>query len=231
MVPTWLTVLAWIAIGAGCVSAAVILYDITVARHRQSMAIMTAVWPITALYSGPLGILGYLRLGRAAPKDVPSQEVSKDTPESASRWRSGILSASHCGAGCTLGDIIGGWLIFATGWTLFGERLFAEYVVEFVLAWSLGIAFQYFSIAPMRPDMPARRALANAIKADTLSIVAFQVGMYAWMALVAQVIFDEPLPINAPVFWFMMQIGLLLGFLTTYPVNLWLVHAGIKEAM
>lgn len=231
MVPTWLTVLAWIAIGAGCASAAIVLYDITIARHRQPMAIMTAVWPITALYSGPLGVLGYARLGRTAPKDAPSEGNSSEGHGSGSRWRAGILSASHCGAGCTLGDIIGGWLIFATGWTLFGERLFAEYVVEFVLAWSLGIAFQYFSIAPMRPDMPARRALANAIKADTLSIVAFQVGMYAWMALVAKVFFDEPLPINGPVFWFMMQIGLLLGFLTTYPVNLWLVHAGIKEAM
>ncbi|PPJ18812.1 hypothetical protein C5F51_36070 [Nocardia nova] len=223
--------LSWTAIGAGCASAAAILYDITIARHRQPMAIMTAVWPITALYSGPLGVLGYARLGRTTPKDAPSEQTSSEAHGSSSRWRSGILSASHCGAGCTLGDIIGGWLIFATGWTLFGERLFAEYVVEFVLAWSLGIAFQYFSIAPMRPDMPARRALANAIKADTLSIVAFQVGMYAWMALVTKVFFHEPLPINGPEFWFMMQIGLLLGILTTYPVNLWLVHAGIKEAM
>jgi hypothetical protein len=40
-----------------------------------------------------------------------------------------------------------------------------------------------------------------------------------------------PVPINGPVFWFMMQIGLILGFATTYPVNRWLVRVGIKPGM
>jgi hypothetical protein len=84
--------------------------------------------------------------------------------------------------------------------------------------------------------LPVRRALADAIKADaikadTLSILAFQVGMFAWMAVVTVAIFRGPLPINGPLFWFMMQIGLILGFATTYPVNLWLVRVGIKHAM
>lgn len=28
-----------------------------------------------------------------------------------------------------------------------------------------------------------------------------------------------------------MQVGMALGFLTTYPVNIWLIRRGIKEAM
>ncbi|HJT79714.1 MAG TPA: DUF4396 domain-containing protein [Chthoniobacterales bacterium] len=34
-----------------------------------------------------------------------------------------------------------------------------------------------------------------------------------------------------PLFWFMMQIAMLAGFLTSYPVNWWLLRAGIKEKM
>ncbi|MFI6073943.1 DUF4396 domain-containing protein [Actinoplanes sp. NPDC051343] len=32
-------------------------------------------------------------------------------------------------------------------------------------------------------------------------------------------------------YWFLMQIGMALGFLTAYPVNAWLIRRGIKEAM
>jgi Domain of unknown function (DUF4396) len=32
-------------------------------------------------------------------------------------------------------------------------------------------------------------------------------------------------------FWFMMQIAMICGFLTAYPVNWWLIQTGIKEKM
>jgi hypothetical protein len=41
----------------------------------------------------------------------------------------------------------------------------------------------------------------------------------------------QELPKTAPVFWFMMQIAMIAGFLTSYPVNCWLIHKGIKESM
>ncbi len=33
------------------------------------------------------------------------------------------------------------------------------------------------------------------------------------------------------VFWFMMQIAMLFGFITAYPVNWWLLRKKIKEVM
>jgi hypothetical protein len=35
----------------------------------------------------------------------------------------------------------------------------------------------------------------------------------------------------SPVYWFLMQIGMIAGFFTAWPVNAWLIRAGIKEAM
>lgn len=55
--------------------------------------------------------------------------------------------------------------------------------------------------------------------------------MFAWMALAAKVLFHPAPEADSPVFWFMMQIGLVLGFFTTYPVNRWLVRVGIKSGM
>lgn len=104
------------------------------------------------------------------------------------------------------------------------------YALDFAAAWTLGILFQYFSIVPMR-DVGRVRGVWQAIKADTLSIVAFQVGLFGFMALFHLVLFDPPLAIDTAAYWFMMQIGMILGFFTAYPVNAWLVRRGIKEAM
>ena len=32
-------------------------------------------------------------------------------------------------------------------------------------------------------------------------------------------------------FWFMMQIAMHFGFMTSYPVNWWLIKRGVKEPM
>ena len=82
-----------------------------------------------------------------------------------------------------------------------GSTLWASYAIDLAAAWTLGIVFQYFSIKPMR-KLTAGAALVAAIKADTLSIVAFQVGMYGWMAVVYFVLFPGPhLTPFEPVYW------------------------------
>jgi len=73
--------------------------------------------------------------------------------------------------------------------------------------------------------------LRAALKADTLSLTAWQVGMFGCMAVVTFGLLGRELPKTTPVFWFMMQVAMLLGFLTSYPVNAWLLRRGIKEAM
>jgi len=59
-------------------------------------------------------------------------------------------------------------------------------------------------------DAPASsgQSLVQALKADTLSLIAWQVGMYGWMALMRFVIFGKELPKTDPSFWFLMQIGM-----------------------
>ncbi len=47
-----------------------IALDIFAAGHRQKMWIMDVVWPITALYAGPLAVLAYYRVGRLSTKEA-----------------------------------------------------------------------------------------------------------------------------------------------------------------
>ena len=63
-------------------------------------------------------------------------------------------------------------------------------------------------------------------------MTAFEVGLFGWMALMAFVFFPDPdLAPATQVYWFLMQIGMTIGFATAWPANVWLINRGIKEAM
>lgn len=121
------------------------------------------------------------------------------------------------------------------GWkTLFPEKMFAIWLLDYIFAFALGIAFQYFTIKPMR-NLSVGQGLIQAIKADAASLTAWQVGMYGFMALAQFYLFHHllgaHLEVNSTEFWFMMQLAMIAGFATSYPINWLLIRHGIKEQM
>ena len=185
------------------------------------MWIMNWVWPITAPYAGPLGLWGYFTTGRLSTYRVVQEAKARgEEPPGRKKpfWQMVALGTTHCGAGCALGDILAECGLAVFPLTLFGQKIFAAWAVDYVLALGFGIFFQYFTIAPMR-GLGFRDGIKAAFKADTLSLTAWQVGMYGWMAIAVFVIFRHELSKTDPIFWFMMQIAMLAGFLTSYPVN------------
>ena len=229
MPPRWLTVLAWASLATAGACALAVVLDLYAGGHRQRMRVMEAVWPVTALYWGPVALWAYLRFGRRrSPRWSKEHGNAGDEPG----WVPVALGVSHCGGGCTFGDIVAETVIFLAGWTLLGAAFYAELLGDFALALLLGIVFQYFAIAPMR-GLGLRKGLVQAAKADVLSLAAFEVGLFAWMALMAFVFFPEPhrLTPASPVYWFLMQIGMVIGFFTAWPANVWLISRGVKESM
>jgi hypothetical protein len=226
--PTWLTALSILSLGVALLCALWIVLDIA-RGHRQHMAIMHIVWPVTALYAGPLGLWAYYRWGRPRTRQAMERRKQKGQQDAAPGG-SVAVAATHCGSGCTLGDLCAESLLIVFPFTWFGSELLTGWTLDYIAAFALGIAFQYFSIKPMTGQSPGQ-ALVSALKADSLSLTAWQVGMYGWMAIVTFLIFGHPLQKTSPVFWFMMQLAMLLGFVVAYPVNAWLLRRGIKERM
>lgn len=230
MPSSWLIVVAWIAIAVAFGSAAVILADVYTRGYRLKMPIMEAVWPVTALYFGPVAVWAYWRFGRPTSSKWLNERALSEPPDKPG-WATIATGVSHCGAGCTLGDIVAEFAVFGLGLTVAGAALPFEYIGDYVLAVALGLIFQYFAIAPMR-GLGFREGMKAAAKADILSLSAFEVGLFGWMALMAFVFYPNPhLYPSSPVYWFLMQIGMIIGFATAWPANVWLIRRGIKEAM
>lgn len=85
---------------------------------------------------------------------------------------------------------------------LAGIALPADYLLDFALAWSLGIVF-----------------------------LAFQAGLFAGMAIHNLGIWNPPLPHDSATYWMLMRLSMILGFVTAMPVNVWLIRKGWKEQM
>lgn len=259
MAPIWLTIVAWIYLSVCFVCAGVLAHDIFINGKRQPMGVMDAVFPITALYFGPFALAFYWRWARVPPRataggqtahvatrmmamasnvqtapfsESQTMDGSGSFPSDKPRWVVMATECSHCGSGCTLGDVIAELAIFALGLTIAGLTLPVEYIGDYVFAVGLGIVFQYFAIAPMR-GLGVRDGLKAAAKADLISLTFFEIGLFGWMALMAFVFFPAPhrLMPNAAAFWFLMQVGMMIGFFTSWPANAWLVNRGIKIAM
>ena len=244
MVPGWLHDLsiAYLLFGGAC--ALVLAVDAM--RHPQHMWIMNVVWPVTALFGTAWVVWQYFTYGRLATHARAHAAMQRDEEMPNKKYTPFPMAVSngalHCGAGCTLGDIIAEWLTFgfpaiavAFGWHgIFGVKMFAVWIVDYIFAFGLGIMFQYYTIAPMR-DLSVGQGLVQAVKADTLSLTAWQCGMYGFMAIAYFLIFRMALGVELKTdmveFWFMMQIAMLCGFATAYPVNWWLIRSGVKERM
>ena len=64
------------------------------------------------------------------------------------------------------------------------------------------------------------------------ALTAFEVGLFGWMALMFFVFFPaQHLHPESPVYWFLMQIGVIARFVTTLPASAWLIRADTKEPM
>ena len=184
--PEWLQLLAWISLVTCFLCALWIVID--EGRRPQKMWIMNLMWPMSALYSGPFAVWLYRRtLPHMAQRNRNQKHVksransdrSRTAPHNSPDGIQIAVAVSHCGAGCTLGDIIGETMVPALGLVFAGEFA-SKLIVDFLLAYGLGIAFQYFTKAPMR-GLSLRESREAAIRADTISIGLFEVGMFAWI--------------------------------------------------
>jgi len=205
-------------------------------NYKQSMPIMAIVWPLTMLWASWIGLAAYISFGRPKKNITPmvmDKNMSMDhdgmamghTQIKKPKWQGIVLSTLHCGAGCVLADIIGETLAGILGFTII-----AGWVLDYILALIFGIYFQYMAIQQMG-KVTLKIAINKAVKSDLLSLTAWQIGMYGFMGIYLIHFAGGSLSKVSFEFWFIMQIAMLAGFITSYPMNILLIKKGFKHAM
>jgi hypothetical protein len=143
----------------------------------------------------------------------------------AARWRQTLGSTMHCVAGDGLGILAGAAISSLIGITGLTE-IIVEYVLGFAFGWTI------FQALFMRDTAGGsyRKALANTFVPELLSMNFLMVGMVPTVMTLRMIIRSANDPMM-PHFWFVMSMGLLVGFIIAYPMNWWLVANHLKHGM
>jgi hypothetical protein len=183
-----------------------LVYDLR--RSNEHIApLMKAVWVLTVLYSGPLGLWIYHFAGR--------RQIRRD-----SLWRKGFRSVAHCYSGCGAGEITG--VLIAAGVLALSNTGIA--LVTFAFAYVFGYAMTFGPL--VQAGTPVRRALIDTFYSDTATIAVMEIsaiGLDLWLAAEATV--------GEVLFWSSLIVSLTVGLVVAYPVNVLLVKLGVKSGM
>jgi hypothetical protein len=141
------------------------------------------------------------------------------------RWRQTLGSTMHCVAGDGVGILAGG--VLASVLALSGP---AEVIVEYILGFAFGwMIFQALFMREMAGGSYSR-SLTSTFIPELLSMNLLMAGMVPTVMGLRMQIASGTNPMT-PAFWFVMSIGLLIGFVVAYPMNWWLVTNHLKHGM
>lgn len=204
----------WFALTA--LSAAYVVYDL-VARTPE-MTVMKWGWALVTLYTGPVGLVVYW---------LSCREPAPGTHEKfvAPLWKQSVGSTIHCLAGDATGIIAAAVLTSSLRLPM-GLDAAVEYLT--------GFAFGLFIFqALFMKDMLGGsywQAVRGTWLAEWLSMNAVMAGMVPVMVVLMTRDMRAMEP-TSPRFWGVMSLAALAGAALAYPVNWWLVRAGLKHGM
>ncbi|GAB3669153.1 DUF4396 domain-containing protein [Nocardioides korecus] len=209
-VPGWLTPIAWAYIAASIITATYLAYDIYLRRHRHRTVASELVWVTSALYLGPIAGVLYHRYGRTTGS---STGLPSDSQPIAIQGLPG-------GGASAVSHLIGVPLVIASGLTIAGINLWVMILTIAVLAAAFLFLYERTTGGSTHPGHT--RSSVAAAGASVLTVLAFDIGMGGWMLLLH---FNEYMPAATEgSFWFLMQIGIVLGLLSGYPAVKWLTR-------
>jgi hypothetical protein len=169
-------------------------------------------------YTGPPGAFLYV-LGCREPLPGMHERYV------AARWRQVLGSTMHCVAGNGVG-ILAGAVVASLFHVPKAADIALEYILGFGFGWSI---FQALFMRGMAGGS-YRRLLTSTFFPELLSMNCLMAGMVPVMTLAMKYVPASRDP-SGPAFWFIMSMALLVGFITAYPMNCWLVSHHLKHGM
>jgi len=191
-------------------------YDL--ATRTPAMRVMKWGWMLVILYTGPVGLFIYLLSCREPLAGTHADYV-------APLWKQAVGSTIHCVAGDATGIIAG---------ALVGVAFHVPPALDLVIEYAAGFAFGLFIFQALFMKLMTGgsyfKSVRQTVAPEWLSMNALMAGMIPVMvmAMAHDVTATEPAGMR---FWGVMSMAILVGSVTAYPVNVWLVARGLKHGM
>ncbi|QKJ86665.1 hypothetical protein PMPD1_1715 [Paramixta manurensis] len=203
----------------GVCTLMMIAKDLLVRPHP--IKIMNLVWPVTGLYMPFIGWVAWWYLGRRYVYQPSAALIAARRP----KWQGTFIATSLCAAACVFGDIITLPIITLINHLGFKTTLLLQAITAFLLSVILGLMMQFWAIK-QRQRLSFGRSLLQAIKTETFPLAVYQAGIFFTMALALKFVLQQQVNPTLLLFWFMLQIAILTGFVFSWPANRFLIKRG-----
>lgn len=217
-------VVPWYSVGL--LGALWVVYDAYQVNCHVTPALKWA-WPIIIFFFSVIGIALYVWTCRPPGISKKHGDQKKEAHHEfvSTPFRKVTGAVIHCVGGDGLG-IMTAMVVSRLAGMSFWQEFWFEYALGFAFGWFI---FQYKAMSAMA-DSPLQ-ALWMGGRAEFFSMITVMAGMGAVMAFVTpRVVGEQPMP-QTFAFWGFGALGLLIGFLATYPMNWILVKMGWKHGM
>jgi hypothetical protein len=209
-------VLAWLALAV--ISAGYVAWDNFV-RGNPEPVVMRWGWVLVTLYMGPVGAALYV-LADKEPAPGRHEEFIKPL------WKQGVGSTVHCVAGDATGIILAAAIV-----TTLGLPMWLDFIIEYAAGFAFGLfIFQALFMRDMAGGSYTA-ALRQTLIPEWFSMNTMAAGMFYVMGLLMMGRDMRAMNPSEPQFWFVMSVGVLVGFATAYPINVWMVAQSLKHGL
>jgi manganese oxidase len=213
--PIDFVVYAWLVVAV--LSALYVAYDQF--KNNPEAPVMKWGFVLVTLYMGPIGLLLYVMADKEPFAGTHEQFIQP-------LWKQGVGSTVHCVAGDATGIILA-----ATVTALLGFPMWFDVIVEYAFGFLLGLLV--FQSLFMREIMGGSYTenMRRSFVPELLSMNMMMAGMAPVMILLMMGRDMRAMWPGEPLFWFVMSLGITVGFLIAYPINVWLVAKGMKHGL
>ncbi|MFL5593073.1 MAG: DUF4396 domain-containing protein [Gemmatimonadaceae bacterium] len=213
--PIDFVVYAWLVVAV--ISAGYVAYDQF--RNNPEAPVMKWGFVLVTLYMGPIGFLLYVMADKEPAPDTHAEFVRP-------LWKQGVGSTVHCVAGDATG------IIFAAAVTaLLGFPMWVDIIVEYIFGFLVGLlVFQSLFMRDMMGGSYGENVRRTFLP-ELLSMNMMMAGMAPVMIFLMMGRDMRAMWPSEPLFWFVMSLGVVVGFLVAYPVNVWLVAKAMKHGL
>jgi FtsP/CotA-like multicopper oxidase with cupredoxin domain len=210
-------VVVWAWLGIAVLSALYVAVDQF--RHNPEAPVMKWGFVLVTLYMGPIGLLLYVFADKEPAPGTHERFVRH-------RWKQGVGSTVHCVAGDATGIIAA-----AVATALLGFPMWVDVIAEYVFGFAFGLLV--FQALFMRKAMGGSYGenVRRSFLPELLSMNLMMAGMAPVMIFLMMGRDMRAMWPGEPLFWFVMSLGVIAGFLVAYPINVWLVAKGLKHGL
>ncbi|RTL41064.1 MAG: DUF4396 domain-containing protein [Burkholderiales bacterium] len=188
-------------------------------RNNPEPTVMRWGFILVTLYMGPFGLLMYVM---ADKEPRPGEHETFVAP----LWRQGVGSTIHCVAGDATGIILAAVITAALG-----LPMWIDLIVEYVAGFAFGL-FIFQSL--FTKSMMGGSYWENVRKSFVPEFISMNFMMAGMAPVMSLLMMGRDMRAMEPtelLFWGVMSLGVIAGFVLAYPVNVWMVAQKIKHGL